>query len=580
VLFLALKNNIIMKKNLLLLLFCSFFTILNAQFTGEFTFVLEVKIDGNTTTFKEGNCGFSATEDWGGPLNFNVCMPIVWGFDASDSLGCEDLLEDYSGKLVLLRRGGCEYGQKAYNAQLKNAAAVAIANGYGSTHGNDCTVFKMGKGTLLQNVTIPTFMFCRDMVDFIDAALKNGKQPEICAKRVSLHDPTAEYSYAVPVAQVDTMDFITVQCINQTGIGKELHAFATITDPIGTVTVLSKTKYIAAGADSIIYFPIYKPNPVVGLYTVEYTVAEFVAVGDTVRREFRVTPYTFATDNFKPKVGVPDFEPWFSTQNKFASLYKTGDNGMEAKWASFGIYFPIAYASEDSNANYVAVVLLDADEDNNGIATGILNQGSFTLLPFVAFSDFKFSKSLPSDSIVHVQLQSIVGNEILLKPNHLYYLMLSYDVNSVTQIPFSTSEKVEYGILNEKVGLITPTALFKFTPNGRPDVTGIARLNDKAFDPSSQVAVKMLPLSPKKCIVFPNPAVDFVQVDMSLDKENAAVTVSLIDLKGRIVASKTMKNIQNSSIKMDTQHLPSGNYGILVRTSGEGTLMKNLMICH
>ena len=571
-----------MKKNLLLLLFCSFFTTLNAQFTGEFTFVLEVKIDGNTTTFKEGNCGFSATEDWGGPLTFNVCMPIVWGFDASDSLGCEDLLEDYSGKLVLLRRGGCEYGRKAYNAQLKNAAAVAIANGYGSTHGNNCTVIKMGKGTLFQNVTIPTFMFCRDMVDFIDTALKNGKQPEICAKRVSLYDPTAEYSYAVPVAQVDTMDFITVQCINQTGIGQELHAFATITDPIGTVTVLSKTKYIAAGADSLIYFPIYKPNPVVGLYTVEYTVAELVAVGDTLRREFRVTPYTFATDNFKPRVGLPDFEPPMLPSNQFfASLYKTGDVEMEAKWVSFGVNNASLIASDDSTDNYITIVLYDADEDNNGIASAISSPHFFTQIPFIAFADVTFDKFLPSDSIIHVELRAIVGDEILLKPNHLFYLRLIYDGTvSGQQILFSTSEKVEYGILNEKVGLITPTILEGFSPYGRPDVTSIARLNDKDFDPSNQVAVKMLPLSPKKCFISPNPAVDFVQVDMALDKENAAVTVSLIDLKGRIVASKTMKNIQNSSIKMDTQSLPSGNYGILVRTSGEGTLMKNLMICH
>jgi hypothetical protein len=481
---------------------------------------------------------------------------------------------------VLLRRGGCEYSSKAYNAQLKNAAAVAIANGYANTHGNDCTVIKMGKGSSFQNITIPTFMFCRDMVDFIDAAIKSGKQPEICARRVSLHDPTAEYSYAVPAAQVDTMDLITVQCINQTGIGQELHAFATITDPIGSVTVLSMTKYIAAGADSIIYFPIYKPNPVVGLYSIEYTVTELKSVGDTIRRAFRVTPYTFATDNFKPQVGVPDFEPWFSTQNKFASLYKTGDSGMEAKWASFGIYFPLAYASEDSNANVVTVLLLDADEDNNGTATGILNPASFNSLPFVAFSEFKFTKYLASDSIVNVQLQSLVGNKILLKPNHLYYLMLSYDVNSVTQIPFSTSEKVEYGILNEKVGLITPSALFDFTPYGRPDVTGIARLNDKDFDPSSSVSVKTLPLLPEKCLISPNPAVDFVQVDIALDKENTAITVSLIDLKGRVVDSKTIKDVQSGSIKMDTKNLPSGNYGLLVRTSGEGTLMKNLMICH
>jgi hypothetical protein len=41
-----------------------------------------------------------------------------------------------------------------------------------------------------------------------------------------------------------------------------------------------------------------------------------------------------------------------------------------------------------------------------------------------------------------------------------------------------------------------------------------------------------------------------------------------------------VRNFQSGQIKMDTRNLASGNYGLLIRTSNEGSMMKNLMICH
>jgi hypothetical protein len=67
---------------------------------------------------------------------------------------------------------------------------------------------------------------------------------------------------------------------------------------------------------------------------------------------------------------------------------------------------------------------------------------------------------------------------------------------------------------------------------------------------------------------------------LELAAQNKSVTVSIIDMQGRIVASQVVRNFQSGQIKMDTRSFASGNYALSIRTSEEGSTMTNLMICH
>ena len=68
-----------------------------------------------------------------------------------DSLACNPLINDITGKIALLYRGACEFGVKAKNAQDAGAVGVIIINHSGAPVG-------MGPGAQGANVTIPVVM--------------------------------------------------------------------------------------------------------------------------------------------------------------------------------------------------------------------------------------------------------------------------------------------------------------------------------------------------------------------------------------------------------------------------------------
>ncbi|MEY3443082.1 MAG: hypothetical protein RLZZ519_1363, partial [Bacteroidota bacterium] len=80
--------------------------------------------------------------------------------------------------------------------------------------------------------------------------------------------------------------------------------------------------------------------------------------------------------------------------------------------------------------------------------------------------------------------------------------------------------------------------------------------------------------------VYPNPARDFLQVDVTLT-ESSSVGVSLMDLSGRIVATENVGELNSgkNGIRLQTQDLPAGLYLARV-TTGNGQSTQKVMIAH
>jgi hypothetical protein len=579
-----------MKKMLtLLLLFIGVFSIQsNAQQTGDEIFALDLKIDGVTTTYLEGSCSFSAPADWGGPITTNVCYPIVWGYTATDSLGCTALVGNYSGKLVMIRRGGCEFGVKALAAQTAGAAAVAIANNTSATAGDDCNAPGMGAGASGASVTTaPAFMFCRAMVNVIDAALKAGKTPEICIRLLSLEFRMAEYSYAVPLSQVDTIDLLSLSIKNRTGLTQPFTSKVTIVDPAGTSTSLTTVDTLMADSITIVQFDQYVPTPQLGKFKLTYSTDLATSKGDTLYREFLVTPHTFATDNYVKNGGISN-NTNFAETNKYtaAALYKTGDQPITVKYATFGINNAATIATGNSDADVVTIYVHDADPDNNGTNDIGEDVAAFDALPILGFSTVNFTATTPVDSLLNVVIDPFSGSSIDLVPNHLYYLRLEYDgANAATglQLSFSVSRDADYDFGFTSLGAITPIILGNsFFGGGWGGATVIARLQDKDFDPTSGLGQPApSPLDNTKVTVSPNPTADFANVDIELDETNTSVKISLINVaSGRIEQIKKVSQVKDGRFTFDTKSLPSGNYVVWVQTSGEGSRAYPLAICH
>lgn len=576
-----------MKKSLTLLLAALFMaTGVMAQTDAE-VFVIDLKINGTVvSTFRKGDCGFSAPTDWGGAITGDFCLPIVWAYDITpDSLGCDSIPNINAGKMVMIRRGACEFGVKCLNGEKSGASAVAVVNATLAANpnaGNDCSAPGMGAGAVGAQVTVPSVMFSRIMADQIDAAIKAGQQPEICFRRLSLYDPTAEYSYATPVGQGTPSELIAINCVNRTGLDQEFTGKCVITDPAGTVTeILSEPIFIAANADSLITFATSYTPPagLTGLFNLQFSADKATGLGDTVLRSFRITPNTWATDNLVRNGGA------FNDQSFVAGgrVYQTGSvvvtgTGGEIKLATFGIENAAAMADTlTPETNIVNVLLYDADsnDDNvNDLGSGVT---IFDDVAIVSFAEVAFDRTTTNE-LQDVELIPIEGDNIL-KPNHLYYISLKYDGSSNSTYPdksisFSTTGQVYY---DQRIGLHTPLRLDN-SYSGWGGATVITRLHEAAYDPT--VSVKANVLDKVKYSVTPNPTADWVNLNLELKGENKTVNVEILDNTGRTMTSQAKKNFKNGRVSFDSRSLPSGNYYVYVRTSDEGSAMVPVMICH
>ncbi len=60
--------------------------------------------------------------------------------------------------------------------------------------------------------------------------------------------------------------------------------------------------------------------------------------------------------------------------------------------------------------------------------------------------------------------------------------------------------------------------------------------------------------------IYPNPAVDFVTVELDLDKTAKQVSYELFDLTGRLISTVTHSNISTDNVQISVQDLSAGNY--------------------
>jgi len=108
---------------------------------------------------------------WGEPLadpGVQGSLELVSDGSGAPELGCAALTGFTAGNIALVRRGGCEFGTKALNAENAGATGVIIVNNEGGNGTID-----MGAGIDGGSVTIPAAMIGNSDGDLIIADLSN-----------------------------------------------------------------------------------------------------------------------------------------------------------------------------------------------------------------------------------------------------------------------------------------------------------------------------------------------------------------------------------------------------------------------
>ncbi|MBL4755042.1 MAG: T9SS type A sorting domain-containing protein [Flavobacteriales bacterium] len=144
-------------KKLVLLSFCILlsYTFTNAQVS---VYVVEPQSLSGSLDFTWADPGGGwGTSDLNDPLNsVEDTIVLVDDGTTADSLGCNPLVNDLTGKIAVVYRGACQFGTKAFNAQNAGAVGVIIINNVaGGPVG-------MAPGSDGANVVIPLVMISKD----------------------------------------------------------------------------------------------------------------------------------------------------------------------------------------------------------------------------------------------------------------------------------------------------------------------------------------------------------------------------------------------------------------------------------
>lgn len=563
----------------LVCLFGAYGTLL-AQGTEGSGVVVDLTYNGGSARFVEADCFFAGTANWGGSFTADFCAPVVWAKDLvdNDSLACDSIAEgSLAGKVVVIRRGVCEFGRKALNAQKGGALAVIIVNHFATASQTNCTQLFMAAGVVGNQVTIPVIGGSRDMSTTLDNAIKAGNA-QICFSLPRMTSPFIAYQYATPVSQVDSLGAIAVTFTNRSADpATNVVLKCDVKAPDGSVITISlPIAEVGPNADTFAIFPPMLPPAVKGKFEAVFSNNIFTTPRDTVRRFFEHTDHTFALDNLViDPLGIgfannADFAAaGFYTQN--ASLYWTGSKAATATYATFGLAnVDSLYVPGGDEANDILVTLYDADADGDG--TGNLNDNFDDLADgIVGTGIYRMNGTEGVDQIVDVALEDVQTSEkkVALKPNHPYYVSLTYDgtlAGHSRSLRFSNSLTEDYLVVNGLLATPLYTKLDGGTLySGWSGATVINRLQLEGYKPIV-ISTKNPKLDASKVKITPNPAVDFVNVQVSLDAPGR-VTVTLVDQLGRVVNSIAQRDFQTGNLQIDTKSLATGTYLAWIRTS-------------
>lgn len=517
------------------------------------------------------------------------CGDVVW---AKDSLGCTPITNDLTGKIALLRRGVCNFSLKVYHAQQAGAIAAIITNHYLTATDGPCTwnIGGMAGGDSATAVTIPSILIHRQTAEQIDAALNASENVEVCFAFPRMSSPTSASMYATPLSQVDTMQAITVLYNNRSGATQtNVNLKAEFFNPSGVSigTVNYNMPVCEPNVDSFIVFPAFYAPPAKGKHTVVFTNDKYTESIDTVYAYFEHTDYTFATDNLVVDPGgVGPADADFASASFYiqsGGLCLTGDVSAKATHATFGISnIEAVYVPGDPSANIIGIAVYRADVDGDGIgdlASSFVDDLGAGLISYV---EYEMTGNEVNDQLIHVPLFDLSTGEpgITLDANSGYYVSLIYDgtaAGSSICVRFINSLDVGYASFTGYP--TTPLYFGQLFTGGWSGAIVAQRLQLEGFDPTINTAEPKT-LAATKFSITPNPANEFVNLNLNLDAVNPSVAVSILDANGRVaVSTQVEKNIQEGVMNFNVKHLPSGTYYMWVRTA-EGSTLKPIAICH
>ena len=546
----------------------------------------------------EGNYDFSWADPaggWGTP-NFNIPGTYVEGElmiadDGSTGLNdqgnpisaeaCNPLVNDLSGKIAFIYRNTCEFGTKAFNAQVAGAIGVVIVN-------REPLVIDMGAGAQGAGVTIPVAFVSSITGALMLAEMANGPVNVFFGNKTGLFADDAgvttaasliSKSYGTPVQlsqNATEFNFEVGTRVYNYGTNNQTNVSvtATVNGPAGIVYDETVSAVSIPSGDSVDIFPggafefpaFSLATYPVGRYTLTYTVDLGVADeydGDnSVSSDFVINDEVFSLAQIDSETGLVTsnnaYRPGTNTATFSACV--PFRNANASRIGAAGLYFSAQGTAVDLTGEEMILNLYRWDDSFTDLNDANL---AFSNLTPVAFGFYDY----PSD----LQGETVYGSfttQVILEDN-ARYLACVQTYNLDLFIGFDTETNY---IWNEAYHLQPLTIIENdgqyFASGFGADVVpavGIRIFNAAELGVEETAAIDG--------VVYPNPASDLVTVSITAD---GAASLSITDLSGRTVASSSVSFV-NGRTELSMADLTSGAYIINVTMTDGRTAKFNVV---
>ncbi len=486
-----------------------------------------------------------------------------------DQRGCEPLTnpELVLGKIAVVHRGNCEFGQKVLNAQNSGAIGVIIINNV------DDAVFEMSGASVGNQDTIPVIFIDKALGEQLTASIEAGTATAFIGSKfldtdlnlfgqgVSLPKHTAlPQVYASSQGEFGIDPGFRVENageLDQTGIT----ATATLTkDGVELYKETAEGLSVNSKDSLIVVFPPYYPASFdIGKYVLTYTVTPSTTdeyeLNNTFSTNFFITKNLFSHCPLNDDLTLPNnFTVYPTTPAGALGICTIFRNENADKLTALGINFYADGVNNEPITNeYVEVVAYEWNDSdvppNTDIALPVDD------LEFIGSGDYVFETDATTE--VYVPF----SDELVLQNNMRYVFCVKSPTDNVRMgaAQFSYLENINntYQEPTDLVQIGDGDYAYlggQFTAAISVFMDGESNVNDLTSSASKQA--------------YPNPATDHVLIPISV-ASNVAVVLDVFDLSGKQVSALSGTTTSTEGIRVNTSTLQPGTYMVHVTVDGQ-----------
>ncbi len=514
----------------------------------------------------EGALEFTWADNWGLTPDLNDPVNLIQEFavigrdaTAGDTLGCEAYTNaaEVAGKIAVVYRGVCEFGTKAYQAQLAGAIGVILINNQGAPVG-------MAAGTDGPNVTIPVVMISteagasiRSEIDAGNVEILIGSVLNLFPYNLAINKGTAlipRYGGLPKLLAQSASEYDVTMGTWVKNFGSEAQSDVTIT---GTITKGGSNVYnqtsdpvsIPAGDSVFVALPLFSQNGYDGFYEGSYSINSPNANDDgfpsdnsfafnflmdelfTYATVNGVTGEPISTDHFRAAGSAPNFMSCIAFRNSNASRVK-----VEGLFGSASKSGGLTMDGEVLEAR-----LIEWNDSFTGLADATFND-----LATVDVADYFYTEDL-SQQMVYVPYNA----PYVLENNRRYLFCL-----------FTPSTDVFMGFnqdIDQTRNEIYDQPMFPSNDNGSWFAGGFgsdivsaigARMVSSAVGIDEVERVEITP--------FPNPANDMLRIPVS--GVNGKANLQIFNAAGARIADRQVSVGGDNLLTVNVNDIPAGVY--------------------